>query len=219
MKTERKGNFWAGVCAGVLATVLLGAVAYWVFHPAPEKSGTAQSGSSKRDFSRPASRDSELPAQADSRVPRPGDKADARTPDQAFASENGSETSEAGAFFVDPLVLRAKFPDNLALPPADRESFERKKAARAERNRMYGRITAGKATAEEINTFYSQQERLALDSIELLEFVLKTYRDEMSERDVKKHEFMLQQFKRRLAAIPEKEFEALARLESKQQDG
>lgn len=133
----------------------------------------------------------------------PGSRHD--NPDERYGGEE--------PFRPDPYELKERFPDNLAIPPVSREEFERKRAAKEERQRLHAKITANKATREEIRSFYSRQEQLAKDSIEILSFILQEYVDEMSERDLKKNEFLLEQFQKRLAAIPDKEVQALDRLE------
>jgi len=87
-----------------------------------------------------------------------------------------------------------------------------KEEARERRNREYGRIAANRASETEIADYYAEQRRLAEDSIEVLAFILQEYGGQMGETDLKKHEFLLESFQKRLDRIPERQAEALERL-------
>ncbi|MCP4118483.1 MAG: hypothetical protein GY737_24415 [Desulfobacteraceae bacterium] len=128
----------------------------------------------------------------------------------AVESESGMPKND----FVDPGILADTFPGNLAIPPVTAEDRERKKRERNERNLAFGKIVANKATEEEIMAYYDHQRRLSRDSQQILEFVLAEYGHRFSEKNIKKHEFLLAQFKKKLEYIPLKESEAIARLRS-----
>jgi hypothetical protein len=116
--------------------------------------------------------------------------------------------------FVDPQLLADTFPGNLAIPPITDEDRERKKLERDKRNLDFGKISANKSTEQEILVYYDHQRRLSKDSRQILEFVLAEYGSRFSEKNMKKHKFLLAQFKKRLEYIPLKEAEAIARLRS-----
>ncbi len=116
--------------------------------------------------------------------------------------------------FVDPQLLADTFPGNLALPPITDEDREQKKLERNKRNLDFGKISANKSTEQEILAYYDHQRRLSEDSRQILEFVLAEYGSRFSEKNMKKHKFLLAQFKKRLEYIPIKEAEAVARLRS-----
>jgi hypothetical protein len=113
--------------------------------------------------------------------------------------------------------LRDTFPDNLALPALTAEKKDEKQKAREERNLAYGQIAANRASEKQIHAYYDDQIRLTEDSIQILEFILYQYKDELSERSRKKHEYMLERFQQRLEIIPQKEKEVLSRLSNKKQ--
>jgi hypothetical protein len=114
--------------------------------------------------------------------------------------------------------LRDKFPDNLALPALTAEEKDEKQKAREERNLAYGQIAANRASEKQIHAYYDDQIGLTEDSIQILEFILYRYKDELSERSRKKHEFMLERFQQRLEIIPQKEKEVLSRIANKKQE-
>ena len=123
-----------------------------------------------------------------------------------------TESAPVESFRPDPYELRRIFPDNRALPPVDREEFEAKEREKEQRNRQYGQIAANKATPAEIEAYYADQTALAEDSAVVLTFILTEYADRMSPEDIQKHEFLLENFEKRLERIPAKRAEALARL-------
>ena len=143
-----------------------------------------------------------------------GDAADAAASD----ASPREPAAEGESFRPDPYLLRQKFPDNQALPPVDREELREKEEARERRNREYGRISANRASEAEIADYYAEQRRLAEDSIEVLAFILQEYGGQMSETDLKKHEFLLESFQKRLDRIPERKAEALERLRTAKAD-
>jgi hypothetical protein len=130
--------------------------------------------------------------------------------------EREAENFGTESFRPDPYVLKQHFPDNQAVPPATREEFMKKQDEREKREKLYGRIAANKASRQEIDRYYREQERLAEDSIEILLYILTEHADEMSETSLKKHEFLLENFYKRLERIPEKKQAALDRLDKKQ---
>ncbi len=130
-------------------------------------------------------------------------------------TEIESDSKMPGNDFIDPLLLADTFPGNIALPPITAEARERKKRERHERNLEFGQILANKSTEQEILAYYNHQRRLSEDSKQILEFVLAEYGNRFSEKNIKKHEFMLAQFKKKLEFIPLKESEAIARLRTR----
>ncbi|MBI9091578.1 MAG: hypothetical protein JEZ12_20400 [Desulfobacterium sp.] len=135
-----------------------------------------------------------------------------------LGTETEPDAKMPGNDFVDPLVLADRFPGNIALPPVTAEARERKKRERSERNLEFGKIVANKSTEQEILAYYDHQRQLSEDSKQILEFVLARYGDRFSEKNIKKHEFMLAQFKKKLEYIPVKESEAIARLRTRAEE-
>ncbi|MGD2186942.1 MAG: hypothetical protein PVI71_12475 [Desulfobacterales bacterium] len=126
-------------------------------------------------------------------------------------SETAKDEKES-EFEIDVYELKELFPDNLAVPSVTDEERQAKIKAREARNRAYGLIAANKASEEQIQAYYEQQSRLAEDSIEIIEFILDKYGEQLGERERAKQEFLLIQFQKRLDIIPKRKQEALERL-------
>lgn len=134
--------------------------------------------------------------------------------DEMPAPSGGAAEENKVEFEIDVNELRQLFPDNLALPSVTEEERRTKIEARQARNDAYGMIAANKATEAQIHAYYEQQSRLAEDSIEIIEFILDKYGEQLGERERAKQEFLLLQFQKRLAIIPQKEQAALQRLKT-----
>lgn len=132
--------------------------------------------------------------------------------EESYPEAPQAENDPTESFRPDPYELRQIFPDNRALPPVDRDEFIAKQREKERRNRQYGQIAANKATADEIEAYYAEQTALAEDSAVILTYILTEYADRMSAEDIKKHEFLLENFEKRLERIPRKKAEALARI-------
>ena len=129
----------------------------------------------------------------------------------------GGEPSGGGeAFAPDMDLLRESLPGNLAIPPRDADERWMRSEAKKERNELFGRINANTASEVELHSYYDEQQLITQDSIAMLEWILNEYGAEMGEGERSKHTFLLDQFKKRLGAIPSREARALQRLKDKE---
>ena len=115
-------------------------------------------------------------------------------------------------FSPDLEAMRKALPGNQAIPAVDEnEKWIRKEADKARRE-LYGRISSNVATDEEVNAYYYEQETLAQDSIAMLKWILDNHSHEMGKDDLARHTFLLEQFKKRLKAIPVRKERAMTRI-------
>ncbi|WP_236893172.1 DUF1461 domain-containing protein [Desulfoluna limicola] len=131
--------------------------------------------------------------------------------DEGSVASNG-----APPFTPDMDRLREELPGNLAIPPRDKDERWMRDEAKKSRNELFGRISSNIASDEEVHSYYDEQTLLTRDSIAMLEWILKEHEEEMGERDLARHHFLLDQFKKRLAAIPDRQARALKRMLEKQ---
>ncbi|VFQ42844.1 hypothetical protein [Desulfoluna butyratoxydans] len=129
------------------------------------------------------------------------------------------EAEQQEPFMPDMDRMRTSLPDNLAIPPQTEEERWQREEEKKSRNELFGRISANIASEDEVHSYYDEQAVLTRDSIAMLEWILKEHKWEMSQRDLAQHQFLLEQFKKRLEAIPEREARALERIETKQANG
>ncbi|WP_300674205.1 DUF1461 domain-containing protein [Desulfoluna sp.] len=122
---------------------------------------------------------------------------------------------EGKPFTPDMDRLRESLPGNLALPPKDEDEQWLRSEEKKSRNELYGRISANIASEDEVHSYYEEQALLTRDSIAMLEWILTEYEGEMGERDLARHRFLLEQFQKRLAAIPDRQARVLARMKEK----
>ncbi|VVS92025.1 lipoprotein intramolecular transacylase Lit [Desulfoluna spongiiphila] len=122
-------------------------------------------------------------------------------------------------FVPDMDRMRASLTGNLALPPETEEERWQREEEKKSRNELFGRISANIASVDEVHSYYDEQALLTRDSIAMLEWILKEHEGEMGERDLAKHQFLLEQFKKRLDAIPDRQAAALKRIDEKQANG
>jgi hypothetical protein len=113
---------------------------------------------------------------------------------------------------VDIALLHSRFPGNRTLPPLTEKDSARIKGERSEREKLYARINANRATETEIHHYYREQEEIARDGIELAAYILREYEGRLGFVERKKQEFLVDQFKKRLVLIPRREKEALDRI-------
>lgn len=143
---------------------------------------------------------------------RPGLPADPGA-DPLAAADPGDETGNE--YPVDLERLRARIPDNLywrlGAPTKDPQAL----AARAEEekrwNELYGKVLSGTASEEEIRRYYDHRRQLSEDYVAFARLVLAEYPDELPERDRGLYELSIEMHTSRLAEIPRKIEEALAR--------
>ncbi len=156
-------------------------------------------------------RPSQVPNIAESKQ---GNESKSLVDDNTTPSDSDDNTYDKQVV-VDPYILHREFPDNLALPSLNEDDAKKKRDDRRKRDLEFGQIQANRATEEEINAFYAHQTQLAKDGLQIVEFVLKKYRTDFNEKNLKKHEFLVKAFKDRLEKIPTKQEEALERRRNK----
>ena len=128
----------------------------------------------------------------------------------------GALSGGDGDFAPDMDLLRESLPGNLAIPPRGVDERWMRSEAKKERNELFGRINANVASEVELHSYYEEQQLITQDSIVMLEWILNEYGTEMGEGERAKHTFLLDQFKKRLGAIPSREARALQRLKDKE---
>lgn len=166
------------VLLGALLAVAigLGSVRWW------RASGPA--GRSDRGGGAPAST-----AERAARTPAPSDGAQParRGAAEADGADLGGlpETPWAN---VDLEAIRKVMPNNafwtMAVPTSDPEVVAQRDATRERWNREWGKILSGTATAEEIDAYYAERQRVAQDYAEFGTYLLSEYGDALSVRDV-----------------------------------
>ena len=126
--------------------------------------------------------------------------------------EGETSSKREKRFSPDLEAMRKALPGNQAIPAVDEnEKWIRKEADKARRE-LYGRISSNVATDEEVNAYYYEQETLAQDSIAMLKWILDNHAHEMGKDDLARHTFLLEQFKKRLKAIPVRKERAMTRI-------
>jgi hypothetical protein len=143
---------------------------------------------------------------------RPGLPADPGD-DPAAAADPGDESGNE--YPVDLERLRARIPDNLYWRLGSPTKDPQVLAARAEEeqrwNELYGKVLSGTASEEEIQRYYDHRRKLSEDYVAFARLVLQEYPDELPERDRGLYELSIEMHTSRLAEIPHKIEEALAR--------
>lgn len=89
---------------------------------------------------------------------------------------------------VDLDAIREVMPDNLfwkmAVPTNDPEIIAQRAEERDRWNTEYGKVLSGTATAEEVDAYYAERQRLAQDYVEFATYLLAEYGDRLTVRDV-----------------------------------
>lgn len=139
----------------------------------------------------------------------------------ALAGDGGTEPDPSlqAPYFdlgeLDYAALREQTPNSLywlmAAPTDDPDVLEARRLARQERNQQYGKVVSNTATVEEIRDYYAYKQRLSEDYIEVLQLILDTHGNELSERDVGLLELALSMHSSLLSDLPKKQDDALQR--------
>jgi hypothetical protein len=121
------------------------------------------------------------PAAPPAPVPRDEAQPEADRPDIAVLPE----TAWAN---VDLAAIREVMPENLfwrmAVPTTDPEVMARRGETRARWNTEYGKILSNTASAEEIDAYYAERQALAQDYVDFATYLLATYGEQLTVRDV-----------------------------------
>jgi hypothetical protein len=119
---------------------------------------------------------------------------------------------------VDLEEIRKAMPDNLywkmAAPTTDPEVQRARDEERARWNVEYGKVLSNTATAEEIDAYYAQQQRLSTDYLEFLVYLGTHYAEVIPQQDVGVLKLAGELHLARLEEIPRKIAEAHERREA-----
>lgn len=130
-------------------------------------------------------------------------------PDKDTGSEIGNE------YPVDLERLRARIPDNLywrfGAPTADPLLLQARAEEEKQWNQLFGKVQSGTGTEEDIRRYYDHRRQLSEDYIEFARLVLAEHAGELPERDRGLYELTIRMHETRLAEIPRRIEEALAR--------
>jgi hypothetical protein len=168
--------------------------------PAPDDVSAAAPGASAPAPSAPVARAKEPTSATNDRDPDPLADIDAKA--QAWAGVDFDE-------------VRELLPDNLywtmGFPTKDPAILEQREAERARWNVEYGKVLSNTATAEEVDAYYAQRERLSRDYAAFAGFLLAKYSDKLPKQDaallklsVEMHMAKLQEIPRQIAEAHER---------------
>lgn len=121
---------------------------------------------------------------------------------------------------VDLDAIREVMPDNLfwkmAMPTRDEAVIAERAKERERWNVEYGKVLSGNATAEEVDAYYAERQRLSQDYVEFATYLLAEYGDVLTVRDVGLLKVAIELNLARLEELPRRIVEAHERRE--QQD-
>lgn len=151
-------------------------------------------------------------------VPPFGDAA-GLTGTPSSADEDGSMDDAAHAWAsVDMEAIRKALPDNtywkMAVPTKNPEVIRAREAERERMNVEYGKVLSNTATAEEVDTYYAQRQRLSQDYLEFIVYLLTNYGYQIPPRDVAALKLAAEMHNARLEEFPRKIAEAHERREA-----
>jgi len=119
---------------------------------------------------------------------------------------------------VDLEAIREVMPENLfwsmAVPTTDPEVVARRDETRKRWNTEYGKILSNTATAEEIDAYYAERQRLAQDYVDFATYLLATYGEQLGVRDVGLLKVAIELNLARLERLPRDIVEAQERREA-----
>jgi len=119
---------------------------------------------------------------------------------------------------VDMDAIRAALPDNvywkLAAPTKDPEVLRQREEERARWNAEYGKVLSNTATAEEVDAYYAERQRVSEDYLEFVVYLLTNYGYEIPARDVALLKLAAEMHHERLEEIPRRIAEAHQRREA-----
>jgi hypothetical protein len=119
---------------------------------------------------------------------------------------------------VDLDAIRKALPDStywkMAAPTKDPEVLRQREEERDRWNVEYGKVLSNTATAEEIDAYYAQRQRLSEDYLEFIVYLLTNYGYQIPERDVAALKLAAEMHHERLEEIPRRIVEAQQRREA-----
>lgn len=145
--------------------------------------------------------------------------ADTAAPGPAAADPLGVADADTGSWeYVDLDEVRAALPDSLywkmAAPTTDPEVLRAREEQRARWNVEYGKVLSNTATAEEIDAYYAEQQRLSEDYLAFLVYLRDHYASVIPRKDVGLLKLAGEMHLARLEEIPRKIAEAHERREA-----
>ena len=124
----------------------------------------------------------------------------------------GGGTDTGSWDYVDLDKIRAALPENLywkmAAPTTDPEVLRQREEERARWNVEYGKVLSNTATAEEIDNYYGEQQRLSEDYLAFLVYLRDHYASVIPQKDVGLLKLAGEMHLARLEEIPRKIAEA-----------
>jgi len=128
------------------------------------------------------------------------------------------EDPESAWASVDLDAIRRAMPDNLywkmAAPTKDPAVLREREEERARWNVEYGKVLSNTATAEEIDAYYAERQRLSEDYLEFIVYLLTNYGYQVPRRDVAALKLAAEMHHARLEEIPRQITEAHERREA-----
>jgi hypothetical protein len=107
---------------------------------------------------------------------------------------------------VDLEAIRKALPDStywkMAAPTKDPEVLRQREEERDRWNVEYGKVLSNTATAEEIDAYYAERQRLSEDYLEFIVYLLTNYGYQIPERDVAALKLAAEMHHERLEEIP-----------------
>jgi len=208
---------WASVFAIGLTIVLAAAAIWWVRVPRPVRLSPDSRLAAARAFI--GTREGGRPRGDESGGAAPRDTAHERT--SGATDEDPMEALEDSAGDwerVDMEEIRTAMPDTLywkmAAPTQDPEVLRAREEERARWNTEYGKVLSNTATAEEIDAFYAQQQRISEDYLEFLVYLGSHYAEVIPSKDVGLLKLAGELHLARLEEIPRRITEAQERREA-----
>jgi hypothetical protein len=117
--------------------------------------------------------------------------------------------------------LRAESPANLfwelTAPTTDQALLARRAEEARRMNALRGKVLSGTGTEEELDAYFAQRQRFAADHRELALLVLRRLGPELSGRERALYELAARMHEQRLADLPRRRAEAVARMEAQAQ--
>jgi len=157
-------------------------------------------------------------------APKPPPAAQPPSPDPPPEAAPSNDPGPLGALpetpwaAVDLDAIREVMPDNLfwkmAVPTTDSEILAQRAKERERWNVEYGKVLSATATAEEIDAYYAERQRLAQDYVEFATYLLAEYGDALDVRDVGLLKVAIELNLARLEEFPRQIVDAQARREA-----
>lgn len=151
------------------------------------------------------------------RTPRPdlARTGGAGADDPALMTEAAAAGEAGNEHPVDLARLRAMIPDNvywqLGAPTDDPQVLRSREEDEQRWNDLYGKVLSGTATEEEVRRYYEHRRQVSEDYIELASLVIEEYGEQLPEHERGLYELSIEMHTTRLAEIPRKIEDALAR--------